>query len=219
MGCIHLDIKPENILIDDQDGKMKLADFGLAEILPKGTHYATTPEAKITSWYRCLVNALAEANGTPFHISWIADFFALCVSIIYMSSYDSNSGKFGFEHKPIFDIFTRQQYFKSNRSDKSPKEIDVDLSKLRINIACRAAIKNLFFRDILMEYMNPESVLRWYSELQTSPKDNSVIPEVIAKIKTYFRMKSVVSELNAHFKKSESDIETPPRPHAYVSSH
>ena len=206
MGCFHLDMKPENILIDDQDGKMKLADFGLAEILPEGTHYATTPEAKITPWYRCPVNALAEANGTPFHISWIADLFALCVSMIYMSSYDSKSGKFGFAHKPTFDIFTRQQYFKSNRSDKSPKEIDVDLSKFRINIACQAAIKNLFFRNILMEYMNPESVLRWYSELQTSPKNNSVIPKVIAKIETYFR-----NEL-------ESDVETPPRPRGNVSS-
>lgn len=218
MGCFHLDIKPENILIDNASDKMKLADFGLAEILPKGTHYATTSEAKITSWYRCPLNALAEANGTPFHESWIGDFFALCVSMIYMSSYDSKSRKFGFAHKPTFDIFTRQQYFKSNRSDKSPKEIDVDLSKIHINNACQAAIKNTFFRDILMEYMNPESVLRWYSELETSPKNNSVIPEVIAKIETYFHMKSVVSELNSRFKKSESDADTPPRPRAYVSS-
>jgi serine/threonine protein kinase len=220
MGCFHLDMKPENILISDKNNKMKLADFGLSDFLPKETHYATTQEAKITSWFRCPVNALAEANGTHFHISWIADFFALCVSMIYMSSYDKKLGKFGFVHKPTFDIFTRQQYFKSNRSDKSPKEIDVDLSKVRINIACRAAIDNIFLRDILMEYMNPESVLRWYSELQTSPKNNSVIPEVIAKIKTYFRMKSVVSELNSRFKKSESDIETPPRPHqcAHVES-
>lgn len=216
--CLHLDMKPDNILIDNEDDSMKLIDFGLAEILPKGTHHATTEEAKITSWFRCPVNALAEANGTPFHMSWIADVFALCVSMIDMSSYDSKSGKFDFVHKPTFDIFTRQQYFKSNRSDKSPKEIDVDLSKVRINIACRAAIKNPFFCNLLMEYMNPESVLRWYSELQTNPKNNSVIPEVIAKIETYFRIKSIVSELNEHFKKSESDIETPPRPRAHVSS-
>jgi serine/threonine protein kinase len=217
MGCFHMDIKPENILIDDASNQMKLTDFGLSEILPKGTHYATTPEAKITSWYRCPVNALAEANGTPFHVSWIGDFFALSVSIIsmiYMSSCDSKSRKYGFSHKPTFNIFTRQQYFKSKPSnDKSPKKIDVDLSKIRIEIACRTVIKNPFFCNILMEYMNPESVLRWYSELQKSPENNSVIPEVIAKIKTYFRIKSVLSELNARFKKSESDVETPPCPH------
>jgi len=216
-GCLHLDIKPENILIDNKDDTMKLADFGIAEILPEGTHYATTLEAKITSWYRCPVNALAEANGTPFLESWIGDFFALCVSMIYMSSYYLNSKNFGifdFLYNSIFDVFTEQRYFKSKHSnDKSPKEIDVNLSKNDINKACMAAIKNSFFRDILMEYMNPESVLRWYSELQTSPKNNSVIPEVIAKIKTYFRIKSVISELNARFKKSESDADTPPRPH------
>ncbi len=213
-GCFHLDIKPENILISDKNNEMKIADFGIAEILPEGTHYATTLEAKITSWFRCPVNALAEANGTPFHISWIADFFALCVSMIYMSSYYSNSKIFNFLYSSKFDIFTEQQYFKSKPSnDDSPKEIDVDESTRQINEACRAAVKNLFFRDLLMECMNPESVLRWYSELQTSPKDNSKIPEVIAKIETYFHMKSVVSELNARFKKSESDADTPPRPH------
>jgi len=214
MRCFHLDIKPENILISDKNNKMRLADFGIAEILPEGTHYATTLEAKITSWFRCPVNALAEANGTPFHISWIADFFALCVSMIYMSSYYSNSKIFNFLYSSKFDIFTEQQYFKRRPSnDDSPKEIDVDESTRQINEACRAAVKNLFFRDLLMECMNPESVLSWYSELQTSPKDNSKIPEVIAKIETYFHMKSVVSELNARFKKSESDADTPPRPH------
>jgi len=214
MGCLHLDIKPENILISDTNNIMKFADFGLAEILPSGTYYATTSEAKITSWFRCPANALAEANGTPFHSSWIGDFVAACVSIIYMSSYNSKLGKFDFVLSSKFDIFTRQQYFKSKPSnDKSPKEINVELSKKKINDACKTAIKNPFFRNLLMEYMDPESVLRWYSELQTSPEDNSVIPEVIAKIETYFRMTFVVSELNARFKKSESDVETPLRPH------
>ncbi len=221
MGCYHMDIKPENILMDlsfDGTFDMKLADFGLAEILPEGTHYATTPEPKVTQWFRCPVNALAEANKTQFHISWIADFFALCVSMIYMCSRKS-AKSFDFLESPIFDIFRGQQYFKSNRSDdKSSKELNVDFSKIRIDIACRTAIKNPFFRDILMEYMNPDSILRWYSELETNPNDNSVIMEVIVKIEVYFRMGFVVSQLKEHFKKSESDVDTPPRPRAYVSS-
>ena len=221
-GCYHMDLKPENILMEllfNGNVDMKLADFGLAEILPEGTHYATTPEHKITEWFRCPVNALAEANKTQFHISWIADFFALCVSMIYMCSRKS-AKKFDFLDSPIFDIFRGQQFFKSNRSgDKSPKEIAIESSKIRIEIACRTAIKNLFFRDILMEYMNPKSIVRWYSELETIPKDNSVIMEVIVKIEVYFRMRFVVSQLKEHFKKSESDVDTPPRPHAYVSSH
>jgi len=221
MGCLHMDLKPENILMDllfDGTVNMKLADFGLAEILPEGTHSAMTPEPKVTQWFRCPVNALSEANKTQFHISWIADFFALCVSMLYMCSRKS-AKSFHFLENPIFDIFRGQQFFKSNRSDdKSPKELNVDFSKIRIEIACRTAIKNPFFRDILIEYMNPASILRWYSELQTIPKDNSVIPEVIVKIEVYFRMGFVVSQLKEHFKMSESDVETPPRPRAYVSS-
>ena len=216
MGCFHMDIKAENILINrlfDGSVVINLADFGLAEILPEGTNYATIQSAKITPWFRCLVNALAEVNKMPFHISWIGDFFALCVSMIYMCS--RKSGKsFDFQHSPIFNIFRELEYFKPYRSDdESPKELDVEFSKIRIEIACRNAIKNPFFRNLLMEYMNPESILRWYSELQMSPKDNSRIPEIIGKIETHSNLKAVISQLKEHFKKSESDVETPPRPH------
>ena len=223
LGCFHMDIKPENILMQISCGgivDMKIADFGLAEILPEGTHYATTSDGKVTAWFRCPVNSLAEANGTNFQISWIADFFALCASMIYMCSHKSGR-TFDFVDSSIFNIFRGQQYFKKNYSDdKSPKEIDVEFSKVRIETACQAAIKNPFFCDVLMEYMNPESIVRWYSELQTSPKNNSVIPEVIAKIETYYRMRFIVSQLKENFKKSESDVETPPRPRqcAHVSS-
>jgi len=221
MGCFHMDIKPENILMElycDGTVDMKIADFGLAEILPEGTHYATTKDAKITQWFRCPVNAIAEENKTNFHISWISDFFALCVSMLYMCSH--KTGKtFNFLDNSIFNIFRGQQYFKFNGfNDKSPKELDIDLSKIRIEIACRNAIKNPFFRNILMEYMNPESIIGWYSELETSPKDNSVIMKVVEKIEIYFRTEIVVSQLKEHFKKYESDVETPPRPRAYVSS-
>jgi serine/threonine protein kinase len=216
MGCYHMDIKSENILMElycDGTVVMKLADFGISDILPKGTHYATTKNAKITHWFRCPVNSLAEANQTHFHSSWIGDVFALCVSMLYMGSHKSGK-KFDFLDSPIFNIFRGQQYFKfKGLNDKSPKELDIDLSKIRIEIACRTAIKNPFFQNLLIEYMNPESILSWYSELEKSPKDNSVIPEIIDKMETYFKLRAVVSQLKENFKKSESDIETPPRAH------
>jgi hypothetical protein len=68
-----------------------------------------------------------------------------------------------------------------------------------------------------MEYMNPETILRWYSKLETSPKNNSIIPEVIAKIETYLRMIKVVAELNARIKWVRSNAETPPHPHTITT--
>ncbi|MGB9824080.1 MAG: protein kinase domain-containing protein [Candidatus Hydrothermia bacterium] len=49
-GLIHGDIKPENVLISEETGKIKLADFGLAKIF-KGTSLVTRPQ------------------GTPFYMA------------------------------------------------------------------------------------------------------------------------------------------------------
>jgi len=213
-GVIHMDFKAENVLISVKpDGSfeyIRLADFGLAEILPEGTHYAKTIDEKITSWFRCPYNSCSKANNEMFHISWIADFYAWCVSILYMMSlrispkmspYAPPSGKqFDFLKSYLFDIFRTQGYLTSrDSSDEKLKKIDIKRSTDEINLACQT-IKNTFLRDLLMEYMNPERILLWYSELETSPKNNSVIWEVIAKIKIYLGI-------------VKSDSETPPRPH------
>jgi len=216
-GVIHMDFKPENVLISiNPDGSFDicLADLGLAEILPEGTYYAKTIHEKITSWFRCLFNSLSKANNEMFHISWIADFYAWCVSILYMMSLrisqfaPPSRRKFDFLKSDIFDIFRTQAYLSPNdSSDKNPKEINIKFSTDKINEACQT-IKNSFLRNLLIEYMNPETVLRWYSELETSPKNNSIIPEVIAKMKTYFQSIQLIKA-----RPTESDTETPPRPH------
>lgn len=220
-GVIHMDFKPENVLISiipdgSLDGSLDicLADFGLAEILPEGTYYAKTKHEKITSWFRCPHNSLSKANNKMFHISWIADFYAWCVSILYMMSLrisqfaPPSRRKFDFLKSDIFSIFRTQAYLiPHNPSDKNPKEIDIKYSTDKINEACQT-IKNSFLRNLLMEYMNPESILRWYSELETSPKNNSMIPEVIAKMETYFQSIQLIKA-----RPTESDTETPPRPH------
>ena len=230
-GVIHMDFKAENLLISVKpDGSfeyIRLADFGLAEILPEGTHYAKTIHEKITSWFRCPNNSLSKANDEMFHNSWIADLYAWCVSILYMMSlrispktspYAPPSGKqFDFVNSYLFEIFRTQGYLTPHDpSDENPKEIDIKHSTDEINQACQT-IKNPFLRNLLIEYMNPKKILRWYYELEISPKNNSIIPEVIAKMETYFRIIKVVAELNARVKRTESDTETPPRPHTTES--
>jgi len=48
MGIIYRDLKPENILID-QDGHVKLVDFGFAKVLHKGRTYTSCGTAQYVS--------------------------------------------------------------------------------------------------------------------------------------------------------------------------
>lgn len=51
-GCIHRDLKPNNLLISPS-GHLKIADFGLARELPSdGTHASRMTQQVITLWYR-----------------------------------------------------------------------------------------------------------------------------------------------------------------------
>ncbi len=219
LGYYHLDIKPPNILVKtlvDAKGRpepiIKLCDFGLAEKVKQGKYIENISDPKVTSWYRCPINSKAEKDKSVFFISWVSDLYALSVSILQLCSLNSSGHMFS---SPAFEVFRKQDYFIVGTS-----EIGIHSSREKIRIACETAIPvdpvdptNLFFRNLLIEYMDPENILRWYSELQTTPhKNNSVIPEVILKITAYLehlKQVEVVESLG-------SDVDTPPRPHEPV---
>jgi hypothetical protein len=97
-GIVHRDIKPENILIDKQ-GRVKIADFGLAKILNQGT-----ADAGLTGTNHVMgtMNYMApEQFERPLEVDHRADIYSLGVVIYEMLTGELPMGRFALPSKKV----------------------------------------------------------------------------------------------------------------------
>lgn len=76
-GIIHLDIKPENMLLGEQ-GEVLLADFGIAVALQEQTHKTLRG---VTGWVGSAAYAAPEQFEDGGHVSTVSDQYELAVVI------------------------------------------------------------------------------------------------------------------------------------------
>ncbi len=91
MGIVHRDIKPENILLDQQ-GRVKIADFGLAKLLGR-----PAPEASLTQAQQIMgtPNYMApEQMEHPLEVDHRADIYSLGVVFYEMLTGELPLGRF-----------------------------------------------------------------------------------------------------------------------------
>ncbi|MBI2932547.1 MAG: protein kinase [Planctomycetes bacterium] len=89
MGVVHRDIKPENILIDRQ-GRVKIADFGLAKLTRKGDAVATRTNAVMGTPHYMAPEQVESLKGVDHR----ADIYSLGVVFYEMLTGELPMGRF-----------------------------------------------------------------------------------------------------------------------------
>lgn len=137
-GVFHCDIKPHNILIDNQ-GKPVLADFGIGKSRNRNHWCCSILNVRYTPWYRDPWNWNQERKkGLNFNVSIYSEIWALLLSFIHVLSIGQ------FEGNRIFSVFRDGNYFCFHSQKFINDAIDVVFSSSSFQEPC-----SLFFKKWL----------------------------------------------------------------------
>lgn len=154
-GVFHCDIKPRNILINDQ-GNPILADFGIGEFCKEKKWVCSILDLKYTPLYRDPWNWDQEQeNGHNFIVSIYSEIWALLVSFIHVLSLGQ------FEGNRIFSVFRDGKYFSFHSQKFINEAIDFVFSSSRFQEPC-----SLFFKKWL-------DIERFMRLTRTIPKNHT----------------------------------------------
>ena len=96
-GIVHRDIKPENILLDKQ-GRLKIADFGIAKLVGQSEGASLTQEKQVIGTPHYMAPEQVEKPGSVDHR---ADIFSLGVVFYEMLTGELPLGKFAPPSKKV----------------------------------------------------------------------------------------------------------------------